>query len=239
MNAIRQLRHSIGAAHTLVFFPHAGGSANFYRHMVTTRSDVDVLAIQYPGRADRLLEPCHGDLTQLADELAVELMALPARPCTFVGHSMGAIIAFEVARRTEAAGHAPVTLVVSAARAPHDPQHVIDRDAPWNAEQAIQSLVAMGQVDKELLADRRISEIILPYLRADYEMLQRYKYVAGPSLNGDILAVTGADDHDVTDAHARLWRDLTTGRFRHEQLPGGHFYLMANPAIELFLGTFP
>lgn len=238
MSAIRHLRGNVGATRTLVFFPHAGGSANFYLNLLPPHGDVDVFALQYPGRADRLLEPCHGELTKLADELAVELMALQGRSFTFVGHSMGAILAFEVARLMEAAGQTPVTLVASAARAPHDPRHVVDRDVHWNEEEAVQALVAMGQVNRELLANRRLSEIVLTYVRADYEMLQRYEYFAGPPLKGDVLAVTGADDLDVTDAHAQLWKELTTGRFRHQELPGGHFYLVPEPPVSLFLDAF-
>jgi surfactin synthase thioesterase subunit len=239
MSAIRSLRDSAGAGRALVFFPHAGGSANFYRGFVPPQRDVDVFAVQYPGRADRLREACHRDLTKLADDLAAELTALRGPSFTFVGHSMGAIVAFEVARLLEAAGLPPVTLVASAARAPHDPRHVVDRDVRWNEEKALRELVAMGQIDEELLADRRLSEIVLAYVRADYEMLQRYEYFAGPPLNGDVLAVTGADDPDVTAAHARLWEELTAGRFRHEEMPGGHFYLVPEPPVGLFLDAFP
>jgi surfactin synthase thioesterase subunit len=238
VSAIRQLRRTTGATRTVVIFPHAGGSANFYRGWATERGDVDFLAVQYPGRADRLADPCHRDLTELADELTADLQALPSRPSTFVGHSMGAVVAFEVARRWEAAGRAPVTLVASAARAPHDPCHVVDRDTPWDEKRAIDSLAATGQVDPKAFVDSGLGELVLPYLRADFEMLQRYEYVAGPPLNGEILAVTGADDPDVTAAHARLWRELTTGGFRHEELPGGHFYLVPDPPLALFVDSF-
>lgn len=238
MSALRSLREGTGAGRVLVFFPHAGGSANFYRGFVPPERDVDVFAVQYPGRADRLREPCHEDLTKLAADLAAELTTLRGPSITFVGHSMGAIVAFEVARLLEAAGRPPVTLVASAARAPHDPRHVVDRDVRWSEEKAVRELVAMGQLDGKLLADPRLGEMVLAYVRADFEMVQRYQYFAGPPLNGDLLAVTGADDPDVTAEHARLWEELTAGRFRHEELPGGHFYLVPDSPVGLFLGAF-
>lgn len=234
MSAIRRLRDGVGATRTLVFFPHAGGSANFYRTFAPARGDVDVLAIQYPGRADRLVEPCRDDLTKLAEDLAEEMTALPGSRFTFVGHSMGAIVAFETARRLAA----PVTLVASAARAPHDPRHVVDRDVRWDEARALHALVASGQGSPDLLADRRFRELVLGYVRADFEMLRRYEFVAGRAFDGAVLAVTGADDPDVTAEDAKRWQELTTGAFRHEELPGGHFYLVPDPPVDLFLDAF-
>lgn len=236
MTALRVLAPRPSASRNLVCFPHAGGSANFFRGWAAGRPDVEVAAVQYPGRADRLAEPCHHDLLALADEIAADVRQHLDRPTVFFGHSMGAVVAFEVLRR---AGAGVELLVASASRAPHDPDHVTARDTRWDEEAAIRSIVAMGQTDAELLADPRVRQLVLPYLRADFEMLQRYEYRQGQALGCDVLVVRGAADPHVPPASGELWRELTTGRFTHEELPGGHFYLAPEPPIDLFLAHRP
>jgi len=237
MTPLRVLTPRPSASRNLVCFPHAGGSANFFRGWATDRADVEVAAVQYAGRADRLAETCHDDLLALADEVAAAVLPYLERPTVFFGHSMGAILAFEVQRRLEAVGRGAELLVASAARAPHDPDHVTSRDTRWDEEAAVRSIVAMGQTDAELMADPRVRQLVLPYLRADFEMLQRYEYRPGPALGCDVLVVRGATDPHVTPASGELWRKLTAGRFAHEELPGGHFYLVPEPPIDLFLGA--
>jgi len=236
VTALRVLAPRPSAARNLVCFPHAGGSANFFRAWAAD-ADTEVAAVQYPGRADRLAEPCHDDLLALAAEVAAELIPYLERPTTFFGHSMGAILAFEVVRHVAAAGRAVELLIASAARAPHDPDHVTARHVRWDEEAAVRAVVAMGQTDAAVMADPRVRALVLPYLRADFEMLQRYEYRPGPALGCDVLVVRGAADPHVTPARGELWRELTTGRFAHEEVPGGHFYLVPEPPIDLFLGA--
>lgn len=237
MTPLRVLAPRPSASRNLVCFPHAGGSANFFRAWAADHADIEVAAVQYPGRADRLAEPCHDDLLALADEVAVELVPYLERPTIIFGHSLGAVVAFEVLRRVAAAGRGVELLIASAARAPHDPDHVAARHVRWDEEAAVRAIVAMGQIDAALMADPRVRELVLPYLRADFEMLQRYEYRPGPALGCDVLVVRGATDPHVTPARGELWRELTTGRFAHEEVPGGHFYLVPEPPIDLFLGA--
>lgn len=238
MSAIRRLRPAPGASLCLLVFPHAGASANFFRAWEVADPDVELRAIQYPGRADRLREPCYTSLEALADDIAEELLAGPAERFTLLGHSMGAAVAYEVARRMQAVGRAPDTLLVSAAQAPHGRDLTRAAARPWNDDEAVEWLVGMGQADREVLSDPRIRQIILSYVRADYEMFQRYEHRPGPALTCDVLAVTGAYDADVTGADAARWRDLTSGRFRHVELPGGHFYFVPDVPVTLFLDPF-
>src|SRR5579875_253025 len=116
----RRYRPAANAAARLVCLPHAGGSAPFFLPVSAALSPagVDVLAIQYPGRQDRRAEPPIGDMAVLADRLYGVLRRQPEMPTTLFGHSMGAILGFEVARRLEAAGRGPVHLFVSGRRGP-------------------------------------------------------------------------------------------------------------------------
>ncbi|MFE7616020.1 thioesterase II family protein [Streptomyces sp. NPDC057496] len=237
MTAVRFFAERPGAAHRLVLFPHAGGSASFYRSWAADRPDTEVMAVQYPGRGDRLAEPLVHDMAELVAEAADDLGRLAdGRPITVAGHSMGAVVAFETVRRLEAKGHRVRRLVASASRSPLDPDHVSALGTAWDDEAAVSSLAAMGQTDPELLTDSRVRAFLLPYLRADFELFQRYTYLPGPPLSCEVLAVHGDDDPHVPAARGALWRDVTTGPFAHAVLPGGHFYFADRPPVELFLG---
>ncbi|BFO16870.1 hypothetical protein SHKM778_32580 [Streptomyces sp. KM77-8] len=99
--------------------PHAGGSASYFFPVSRRLSSVaDVLVVQYPGRQDRRREPCLGSVADLADALAGELLPLRGGPLVLFGHSLGATVAFEVARRLEAEGAPPLALFASGRRAP-------------------------------------------------------------------------------------------------------------------------
>jgi surfactin synthase thioesterase subunit len=239
VTAVRVLAPRPNARQRLVCFPHAGGSANFFRSWAATgRTDVEILAVQYPGRADRLAEPCHDDLLRMADEVCDGLLPLLDRPVTLFGHSMGAIVAFEAARSLQASGPGGRRRVASAARAPHDPDHVSARHTVWDDEAAVRSIVAMGQADPVLMADPRVRELVLPYLRADFELFQRYEYRPGPVLDCEVSVVRGYTDPHVTERQGERWHELTRGAFTHETVPGGHFYLVPEPPLDLYLGPW-
>lgn len=227
------------AGRRLICFPHAGGSANFFRDWAAGRPETEVAAVQYPGRADRLDEPCHDDLGQAADEVLAAVGPFLDRPVTFLGHSLGATVAYEVARRLEQIGRGVERLVASSARAPHDPDHVAAQNLDWDDDAAARSLTALGHTDAEVLADPAARGLVLPYLRADFEMLRRYRHVPGAPLSCDIVAVHGSEDGHVSARQAERWGDLTTGVFHHATRPGGHFYLVPAPPLDLYLDTPP
>jgi surfactin synthase thioesterase subunit len=239
VSTVRILEPRPDAPQRLICLPHAGGSANYYRGWALRgRTDTEVLGVQYPGRADRLLEPCHHDLHAMAEEVCAAVLPELDRPVTLFGHSMGAIVAYEVARLLEEQGRGVRRLGAAAARAPHDPAHVSVQGAVWNDDSAVRSIVAMGQADAELMADPRVRELVLPYLRADFELFQRYAHRPGPPLACELLVVRGADDPHVTHHQGELWQELTRGPFRHRALPGGHFYLAPEPPLDLYLDPF-
>lgn len=210
----------------LVCFPHAGGSATFF-HPVSARfaPTAEVLAVQYPGRQDRHREPCLTSVAELADRLAVELAALPARPTVFFGHSMGALVGFETARRLErdAPGSAPRSLVVSGRRAPSTRRpervHELD-DAGLLAEVRALDGPDMSALDDDFLA------LVLPALRHDYRAVETYRADDGAVVGCPVLALTGRDDPRTTPEEADAWRRHTDGGFELEVMPGHHFFLV-------------
>ncbi|MGV9271373.1 thioesterase II family protein [Kitasatospora sp. NPDC003701] len=218
------------AVSRLVCFPHAGGSASFF-HPVSARlaGRVDVVAVQYPGRQDRRLEPCVDDVHELADRLHAVLREQTDLPLTLFGHSMGASVAFEVARRLERDGHGLDRVFVSGRRAPSRPGsdeqvHLRDDDG------IVAEIKELSGTDPSVFASEEILRMVLPALRADYRAAETYRAEPGAALVSPITALTGDADPRTSIDDARAWGDHTSGDFRLEVFPGGHFYLTDRPA---------
>ena len=221
---IRRFHPAPSATARLVCFPHAGGSASYFHPVSAALSpSVEVLAVQYPGRQDRYTEPPVDDLFVLADQLVEVLAAETAGPVGFFGHSMGASLAFEVARRLEARGTRLAHLFVSGRRAPSTSRderiHELD-DAGLLAEVGKQ-----GGTAAQVLADDELVRLVLPALRSDYKAAELYHYRPGPDVSCPVVALLGDSDPKVTEAEARQWASHTSGGFELKTYPGGHFYL--------------
>jgi surfactin synthase thioesterase subunit len=212
----------------LICFPHAGGWASFYAPLARALPfGVDVLAVQYPGRMDRKVEPRIEDADELSELILEALRPALTGPYAFFGHSMGAVLAFEVARRHAArTGSTPVRLFVSGRRAPSvdrtESTHTLD-DAGLRRE-----IQLLDGTDSSLLEDEDFLAMILPSLRSDYRLVERYRYRPGPALPCPITALIGGNDPRVTVAEARAWKTHTSRNFHLQEFTGGHFYLRGN-----------
>ncbi|MER7466213.1 alpha/beta fold hydrolase [Streptomyces sp. NPDC097981] len=220
------------AAVRLLCLPHAGGSASFYFPVAQALSpSVEVLAVQYPGRQDRRTEPLIDDIPTLADRITEELSAYQDKPLALFGHSMGAVLGFEVAQRLEERGDGPVELFVSGRRAPS-----VSRGERWHdASDAelvaeIQSHQAAGS---ELLDDPEMRAMLLPTIRGDYKAVETHVYRPGAAVRCPVTAFTGDSDPKVTVEEALAWQQHTTGGFHSEVFTGGHFYLSDHTAAVL------
>ncbi len=209
----------------LVYFPHAGSSASAcLRLSAALPPDAELVAVQYPGRQDRFSEPAIDTIDPLVRAVHRSLADLDdGRPLAFFGHSMGAVVAYEVARLRADEGAGPVRLIVSGRRAPH----VVRDDHVHKGGDAalIAQLRRLSGTDNALLEDEGVLELILPALRADYHAIETYTWTAGAPLTCPITAVIGDADPRVDERTAREWRRHTTGAFDLHVLPGGHFYL--------------
>ena len=209
----------------LVCFPHAGGSASFFRPVaVRFAPDVEVLAVQYPGRQDRLREPCIDDIGTLAELIAQRLRGLPAKPTVFFGHSMGTAVAFETAWRLEQGGNGPRALVVSGWRAPslRLDQGVHRRDDAG----VLAEIRALGGTESALLQDEEVLRMAMPSIRADYRAIETYAADPERRVSCPITALFGDSDPKLDRAAAQAWSGHTSAQFRLKVLPGGHFYLV-------------
>jgi surfactin synthase thioesterase subunit len=216
------------ARQRLVCFPHAGGSASFFRDWGRQLPGTEVLAVRYPGRAERIDEPSPTDLRRLGRQVAAVLAGLADLPLALFGHSMGAAVALETARSLQDRGLRPAHLFASGSRnaplpPPADP--AADDDAAV-AEQ----LAGVGGTDPELLADPAFQELVLPYVRSDGRMFHAYQHRREPVLHCPVTTVVGDVD---ADADRRPWAALTDGGFREQVVAGDHFYLVPHPPFAL------
>ena len=223
---IRRYDTATPGAVRLICLPHAGGSASFFLPVSRAlRPAIEVLAVQYPGRQDRRGEPCVDDIPLLARRIAQALADWTDRPFALFGHSMGASVAFELARILEhEQGRTPAWLWASGRRAPsrnrNERVHTLDDD------HLIADLRRLSGTDDSILGDEEILRMILPAVRCDYRAAETYRWQPGPPLSCPVTALVGDDDQKVTEDEARAWGGHTCGPFDHRMFPGGHFYLV-------------
>ncbi len=217
----------------LICFPHAGGSATYYfPYSQSLAPEIETWAVQYPGRQDRRREPLIDNIQELADRIYAELSTELSRPFAFFGHSMGAVVAFEVAQRLkEQDGISPVWLGASGRRAPSHrrEENVHQRDDAG----LIAEMRRVGGTNQLFLQDEELLAAILPVTRNDYRAIETYRWADGPALDCPVTALVGDSDPQTTTAEAAGWAAHTTEPFELSVFPGGHFYLDSQRAAVL------
>ncbi|MFJ5034428.1 thioesterase II family protein [Streptomyces sp. NPDC088560] len=209
----------------VVCLPHAGGSATFwFPFSQALPRGVEALAVQYPGRQERHREPPLTRIDALADAITPLLDDGSGRAVALLGHSMGALIAFETAHQLRQRGAEPAALFVSARGAPSCPRtrpsvhRMAEEEIAWE-------LRKLGGTDTRLLDDPEVLRLLLPTVRADYEAVETYAYRPRPPLECPVVAMVGDADPLVGTTEAEAWSKQTTGEFHLKVFPGGHFYL--------------
>ncbi|MEU4895147.1 amino acid adenylation domain-containing protein [Streptomyces sp. NPDC044780] len=225
-----------GRASLLFCLPHAGGGASAYRDWrALAPADVEVVPVHLPGRETRLMEPARRDARELAEELADVLPAFADRPFGLFGHSMGALLAFELSHALTARGHRPRALFVSGLDAPHRralparPAHTLDDEALRSA------LRGLDGTPPDVLDSPELLQTLLPVLRADAAVTETYTCPPRPPLTVPVTVCTGRDDPTLDPERTAAWAELSSAPVVFETFPGGHFYLRAQAGALLRL----
>ncbi|ATW50967.1 thioesterase II family protein [Streptomyces peucetius] len=209
----------------LVCLPHAGGSASFFHSWGHAfGSDVEVLAVRYPGRQERIAEELFTEMEPLADAVTEALLPVSDTPLALFGHSMGASLGYEVALRLQQHGTSPAVLMVSCRKAPH---LLTPRTVPLGDDaELVAEVKRLGGTDTALLDDPDLRELILPAVRADFSIVSAYPARPGEPLDCPVVGYVGDSDPDVDIEGVRGWDLVAPKGFDLKVLPGGHFYLM-------------
>jgi surfactin synthase thioesterase subunit len=196
--------------------------------------DIDVLAAQLPGRENRIAESAFDSLEPLVDAVHTGLRAHLDRPFALFGHSMGALLAYALTRRlVVAGGPRPEVLFVSGYPAAHLPPddsgdvHRLDDDA------LIERMRDYAGTPPEVLDDPELARMLLPTIRADFEVCETYSHVAAPPLPVDIVAFAGRADAEAAPESMVRWFELGSAQFTLHCVDGGHFFLQQSLGVVL------
>ncbi len=210
---------------SLYCFSHAGAGASAFREWSSAfPAEIDVIPVQYPGRENRVREPLLTRLEPLVETLLKDLRDL-TKPFAFFGHSMGALVSYEITRKLYDEGQPlPVKLFVSGRRAPgsidgNPPLHLLDDAA------LIEKLRELDGMPDSVFQYPELIHFWLKILRADLETCETYKYANTTPLTCPITAFGGLDDAYVPRAELAAWQNHTRGEFSLHMFPGGHFFL--------------
>jgi len=218
----------------LFCFPYAGGGALIYKTWADKLPDaVEVCPVQLPGRGRRFKEPPYTKIDSLVEDLAQAVLPLLDLPFAFFGHSLGALVSFDLTHKLRNEfGLQPLQLFVSGSRAPH-----ISRDSSsiYNLpdDQFINELKRLNGTPSEVLQHPELIRLMMKALRADFEIAETYKSSTTSVLDCSITAFSGLGDEDVPREHVEEWKYHTTDSFKLLMMPGDHFFLHTSESLIL------
>lgn len=210
----------------LFCFPYAGSSCHYYRKWQNFINEaIQVCPVEIPGRGLRFHETAVTHLPSLIKLIARDMIPHLNKPFAFFGHSMGALIAFELLRVIEKdAGLIPEILFVSGCSAPQR----YGRESPVHTlpnSEFIEKVKEMNGTPPELFENRELMQIYVPILKADFAMCENYSYIASSPLSCPIVAFGGSDDIEVSESQLNMWGEQTADRFDKHIVSGDHFFI--------------
>lgn len=220
---LRRLARNESPAFRLICAPSAGAGTGPFARWNELLPEAEVHAVQLPAREMRSREAPARSIGDVADAVKDALQGLPPCPTAIFGHSMGALIAFEVARRLDGAA-APLALLVSARRAPCLPERHLPIAHLPRHEFIGATQTRYGGIPDIVLRDPELLDLFIPVLQADMAMVEGYEYRPEPSLGCPIFVYGGAQDQTATVDELEAWNSTTKGTVAVRMFPGGHFF---------------
>ncbi len=207
-------------------FPYGGGGASVFRSWISELPDtIELFAIQYPGRENRFGEKLYTVLDPLIQDLERSILPFLTKPTVFLGHSLGALVAFELARVLQEHHDFQLEhLFVSGHRAPHLPftSPIIH---PLPDAEFIEAVRQLNGIPPEAFDYPELLEMITPILRSDFMLWENYQYLERAPLNCPISAFGGKKDPLVTPREIEAWGKQTVNHFSHQIFSGDHFFI--------------
>ncbi len=209
----------------LLCIPYAGGGVATFRGWAEALPGAELNVLQLPGRGSRFRErPCDSLLT--ASRAGADALANgDGRPVAIFGHSLGALLGFEIARRLTERGTPPVALIASGRRGPS----IGDRDDPISGLPDAAFVDAVRErydgIPAQVLDNAELVALLLPGLKGDLAMIEAYRYEQAAPLPCPVVAIGGTDDPHTSRADLEAWRQETIGEYSLHVLHGGHFFL--------------
>jgi len=217
------------AALRIFCLPFAGGGATIYRDWgKLLGSTIEVCPIQLPGRESRFSEPAFTEAQALAQALSNQLQPYKDKPFVLYGHSMGALVAFELTRVLQDAGFKmPETLILGAHRAAHLPR---TRETFYSLDDKtfIQKLQRFGGFPEEVLASEELMQLLMPTLKADFKLCDTYVYSDQEPLNCPIHVFSGATDREAPYDVMEAWRQHSSIGTQMHVFQAGHFFIRSD-----------
>lgn len=207
-------------------FPYAGAGTSVFKGWQETFSeDVDVFTVYLPGREGRFCEEPIGDLAVLVEQLSEAIASFIDIPYIFVGHSNGALIAFELARKiADADQNKPLHIVLSAKRSPDlPPEKPFIHNLPY--DDLIEELRQLAAIPSEVLDDRDMMEMFLPMIRADFAIGADYDFSETPQLSCNASLFWGREDEEVPKQDVLEWKKFIAGNVLERDFAGGHLFI--------------
>lgn len=227
-----------GHRRRLVCFPHAGAGAAAYAGWARwLPEEIELVAVQLPGRQNRIAEEPFTEVAPLVNVLVHALRPVLDGPFAFFGHSCGAALAHELTRALRTRGHrGPEHLFLSAEPAPD--QTGIPHLHQLPEEEFRAEVIRLGGVEPEIAADEDVMDSLLSTLRADFGLWERHRPAPGPPLDCPISVLAGESDPRAPVETLTAWRAFTTAEFGTRFYEGGHFYFLeATAEVVAFIGA--
>lgn len=210
----------------LFCFPFAGGGASVFRNWAAhVAGDIELVAIQLPGRESRIAETPFTSIRDICAALAVDIAPMLDRPYAFYGHSLGSLVGFSLARELRRIGAPmPIHLFLSGRRAPHLPSGRRPLyDLP--REELLAELGRLEGTPRAVLENEELLELFLPLLRADFQVNETYEHATQPPLPCGASVMGGLTDEAADRAQLEAWQEHFEGKVDVSMFPGGHFYV--------------